>query len=167
MAYIKLQLSADRNRKNAALEKLSNREKLKKEEAELIRMAAKREKDVRRRHRKEERLQQEQVLEEESCDLTRLEPPDPGKATLCWHSAIIALSCAACGRARIIEKRLNWNVMSVCSTVLIVSVFVMLLMVASILLCSNFLEPSHCQSIRLNFIKTMASILEVLGAKVE
>lgn len=57
--------------------------------------------------------------------------------------------------------------MSVCSSVLMVSVLVMLLLVVGIMLCNNFLEPSHCQSIRLSFIKTMAHVLEVLGAKVD
>ena len=57
--------------------------------------------------------------------------------------------------------------MSVCSTILLVSVLIMLLLVVGVMMCNNFLEPSRCQSIRLGFIKTMAHILEVLGAKVD
>lgn len=73
----------------------------------------------------------------------------------------------ACGRARIIEKKSSWSVVSVCSAVLLASVVVIVFLVMSIMLCNNFLDPAHCQSIRLGFIKTMANVLEFLGAKVD
>lgn len=172
MAYIKLQLSADRNRKNAVLEKMAKREQLQKAEEDLIRAATKREKEARRRQKREEHLQQKQELldkEEDAIMAARLETSEPGKYCMpSQQTHFITAQCfVACGRARIIERKINLSVMSVCSAVLMVSVTIMLILVIAIMLCNNFFEPSYCQSVRLGFIKTMAYILEVLGAKVD
>lgn len=65
-----------------------------------------------------------------------------------------------------VERRRCPSVGSVCSTVLLVAVVIMLVIIGGIMFCNNILDPTKCQDIRLAFIVQTAHLLELLGFKI-
>ena len=66
-----------------------------------------------------------------------------------------------------VEKKGSLSVGSVCTTLLLLSITIILLIVIGVMLCNNFFEPSQCQAMKMSVIKYVAKILELLGAKVD
>lgn len=65
------------------------------------------------------------------------------------------------------EKNCCFNIGSVCTTLLLLSVTAVVIAVIGIVMCNDFLEPARCQAIKMGVIKYVAYILELLGAKVD
>ncbi len=85
---------------------------------------------------------------------------------MAWQGLTFVCPADAASALGDVEQRRWLSVGSVCSTVLLLSVTLVVLMVGGIMLCNNVLEPAKCQEIRLAFIMHMAHLLELLGFKV-
>ena len=174
LAYLRSQQAQLERNKQSMLDRQRLQDKMRKEEEELRRGAIKKEKEVRKRIREEQLRQEKEAAEEKHSDHSSEEGEELVRHGYLGQLYSLGAACTGMLMWCVVTTDGNWgtektsccfNIGSVCSTLLLVSVVVIVLVVIGIVTCNSFLDPSKCQAIKMGVLRYVARVLELLGAK--